>query len=630
MFVTYYGGFIMRKLGLLFILLLLVSQLAFAQYQSRDEIPEKYKWNLADMYPDQDAWEQHRDQLEEQIKNLAHYKGHLGEGPQELLKALNAYYDVLKGLYKLSSYASMYKDENLGDADRLILSQKASALETKFSETTSYFIPELIHLGKDYLLNALKQEPALEEYDMFIKDVIRQADHTLSESEERLLAMASQMARTPGQVYGIFNNAEMPNPVLTLSTGEKVELTAPLFGKYRTTPNRVDRMNLFKIWFGNYGKFQNTLAANLAGNAKGHFFYAKARKYSSSLEAALAANNIPVSVYENLINQIHKALPVLHRFLKLKKKMLGLDTLHYYDLYMPLTPNFGQKYTIEEAQKIIKNALKPMGKEYLEGLNNAFTERWIDYYPTKGKRSGAYSNGSAYDVHPYILMNWTDDYNSLTTLAHELGHTMHSYFSNKYQKFPKADYSIFVAEIASTFNENMLNHYLIKKAKDKQLKLFLLSNYLERMRTTIFRQTLFAEFEWELHKMVERGEPVTGEKLSQLYLKLTREYYGHDQGICIVDPYIAYEWAYIPHFYYNFYVYQYATSQIFSTAFAQKVFEQGKPAVKNYFKILKGGASKYPIDLIKEAGIDPLSSEAFELTMKRMNEVMDEIEELIQ
>jgi oligoendopeptidase F len=427
-----------------------------------------------------------------------------------------------------------------------------------------------------------------------------------------------------------FNNAEMPNPVLELSDGKKVELTAPIFGKYRTTPNRTDRMNLFKIWFGNYGKFQNTLAANLTGNAKGHFFYAKARKYSSSLEAALDANNIPVSVYENLIKQIHKALPTLHRFLRLKKKMLHLDTLHYYDLYMPLTQHFDRKYTIEEAQNIILHALKPMGGEYLTGLNKAFTERWIDYIPTKGKRSGAYSNGSAYDVHPYILMNWTDDYNSLSTLAHELGHTMHSYFSNKYQKFQNSDYSIFVAEIASTFNENMLNKYLIDRSKSKEEKLFLLSNYLERMRTTIFRQTLFAEFEWELHKMIERGEPVTGEKLSQLYLKLTREYYGHDQGYCVVDPYIAYEWAYIPHFYYNFYVYQYATSQIYSTAFAQKVFTEEKSAVDNYFKILKGGGSQYPIDLIREAGIDPLSSEAFDLTMQRMNEVMDEIEKLIQ
>jgi oligoendopeptidase F len=609
--------------------ILLFTFLALAQYSSRDEIPEKYKWNLKDMYQSQEEWEHHFQKLSKQIEAFNHFKGRL-EKPSQLLSALQEYYSILKGLYQLSSYASMYKDENLGEADRLVLSQKASSLQTKFGESVAFMVPELISYGKEYIENSMKKVPELKEYEMFLKDVLRQADHTLSEKEEKLLAMASQITQTPGQVYAIFNNAEMPNPVLELSDGKKVELTAPIFGKYRTTPNRTDRMNLFKIWFGNYGKFQNTLAANLTGNAKGHFFYAKARKYSSSLEAALDANNIPVSVYENLIKQIHKALPTLHRFLRLKKKMLHLDTLHYYDLYMPLTQHFDRKYTIEEAQNIILHALKPMGGEYLTGLNKAFTERWIDYIPTKGKRSGAYSNGSAYDVHPYILMNWTDDYNSLSTLAHELGHTMHSYFSNKYQKFQNSDYSIFVAEIASTFNENMLNKYLIDRSKSKEEKLFLLSNYLERMRTTIFRQTLFAEFEWELHKMIERGEPVTGEKLSQLYLKLTREYYGHDQGYCVVDPYIAYEWAYIPHFYYNFYVYQYATSQIYSTAFAQKVFTEEKSAVDNYFKILKGGGSQYPIDLIREAGIDPLSSEAFDLTMQRMNEVMDEIEKLIQ
>ncbi|GAB4171616.1 MAG: oligoendopeptidase F [Calditrichia bacterium] len=600
----------------------------FAQYESRDQIPEKYRWNLQDLYESNDAWENHFNQVKDEISNFSAYKGKLNN-PDELVKALETYYNIVRQMTKLYSYASMMKDENLADASKQLLSQKISSLWTKFGETTSFMVPELIKLGKEYLLNSLKEKEELQVYSMFIKDVIRQAEHTLSESEEALMAMSSEIMRTPSQVYGIFNNAEMPNPVFTLSTGEKVELTAPIFGKYRTTPNREDRKNLFSVWFNNYGKFKNTLAANLVGNAKGHHFVAKARKYSSSLEASLANNNIPVSVYENLIKQINESLPVLHRYVKLKAKMLQLDTLHYYDLYMPLTKNFDQKYTVDEAQKLLLKALKPMGKEYLQALKTSFEDRWIDYYPTKGKRSGAYSNGSAYDVHPYILMNYTDDYNSLSTLAHELGHTIHSYFSNKFQPYPTSDYSIFVAEIASTFNENLLNHYLVEKADNKELKLFLLSSYLERMRTTIFRQTLFAEFEWELHKMVEAGQPITGETLSELYLNLTRKYYGHDQGICIVDPEIAYEWAYIPHFYYNFYVYQYATSQIYSTAFAEKVFKD-QSAVQDYFKILKGGSSKYPIDLIKDAGIDPLSSEAFELTMKRMNEIMDEIEKLLK
>lgn len=609
---------------------LLISALFGQHYKSRDEVPAPYRWNLQDLYPSSEKWEEQRADLLKKVDEFIRFKGTLGKGPESLAACLDDYFGILKELNRLSSYASMLKDEDLGDASRAQYSQLSADLGNRFAEKTAFLVPEIISIGEETLTSWIEQSPRLNDYDMFLKDVLRNARHTLSEPEETLLAMSYAIARTPSEVYGIFNNAEMPAPSIVFSNGDTVELSASTFEKYRTIPIREDRKLLFQTWFENYGRFKNTLGANLAGNARNHVFYARARKYSSSLEASLDGNNIPTAVYENLIHQIHQALPTLHRFLKLKKKMLGLDTLHYYDLYLPLTSGFSRSYSVEESQQIILEALKPMGQEYLEGLNRAFKERWIDYYPTKGKRSGAYSNGSAYDVHPYILMNWTDDYNALSTLAHELGHTMHSYFSNKYQPFPKADYSIFVAEIASTFNENLLNQYLVEKTKDKQMKLFLLSSYLERMRTTIFRQTLFAEFELELHRMIERGEPVSGEKLSQLYLDITRKYYGHDQGICIVDDFIAHEWAWIPHFYYNYYVYQYATSQIYSTAFAMKVFKKEKDAVKNYYKILKGGGSKYPIDLIRETGLDPLSSEAFDLTMERMNQVMDEIEKLIR
>ena len=363
-------------------------------------------------------------------------------------------------------------------------------------------------------------------------------------------------------------------------------------------------------------------------NLKSDHFYAKNRKYASCLEASLTGDNIPVSVYENLITQIHNSLPTLHRFLDLKRRMLGLDELHYYDLYASIAKDVELKYTIEEGQKLILKSLKPLGEAYCDRLRDGFDNRWIDYMPTPGKRSGAYSNGAAYDEHPYILMNWNGNYDSLSTLTHEIGHTMHSDFSNNSQPFAKADYSIFVAEIASTFNENLLHDHLIASAETNDAKLFLLGHYLESLRGTIFRQVQFAEFEWEIHKKIEAGEALSGESLSALYADLTKRYYGHEQNICLLDDYVRYEWAFIPHFYYNFYVFQYATSLIYSTALAEKVQRQEEGAVDRYLALLKSGASDYPIELIREAGIDPLSSEAFELTMQRMNRTIDQIEEL--
>jgi oligoendopeptidase F len=331
-----------------------------------------------------------------------------------------------------------------------------------------------------------------------------------------------------------------------------------------------------------------------------------------------------------LIEQVNKNLPTLYRFLDLKKRMLGVDSLHYYDLYVPLVEKVDMSFTIEQGQEVLLSALKPLGKEYVATLQKAFKNRWIDYMPTVGKRSGAYSTGAAYDVHPYILMNWTDDYESVSTLAHELGHTMHSYFSNKNQPFSKSDYATFVAEIASTVNETLLNDYMVKNAKTDEEKLYLLGSYLDLLRTTIFRQTSFAEFELDIHKKVEEDKPITGDDMCQIYSDIVDKYYGNEDGHCVVDPYIQYEWAYIPHFLgYTYYVFQYSTSLIYATAFAEKIVNEGQPAVDKYYNILKGGGSKYAVDLIKDAGLDPLSPEPTELAMKKMNKVMDQMEEIL-
>lgn len=612
------------------IMIFYIAANSSAQQIERKDVPEKYKWNLADVFPTLDDWKNAAKIFSSKVNDIEKYKGKLSENAENLYFTLTTYYALLKQIYLISDYASRLSDEDLRISENQALSQQASTLWTQFAEASSFINPEILMIAPDTIQNFYVQKPELKKYEHIISDIQRLRAHTLNPNEEKILASFGLVAETPSNVYGIFNNAEMPYEKVGLSTGEEVELSNSGFVRFRTTGNREDREKIFRLFFENYGKFKNTIGVNLAGKVKADFVYAKNRNYKTALEASLNNFAIPVSVYENLIEQINKNLPTLHRFLRLKKKMLKVDELHYYDLYTPIVKSVDMKFTIEEGQEVIKKALQPMGEEYIQTLNKAFNDRWIDYIPNVGKRSGAYSSGAAYDYHPYILTNWTDDYESVSTLAHELGHTMHSYFSNKNQPFHLSDYATFVAEIASTCNENLLNDYMIKNVKSKEEKIFLLGSYLELLRTTIFRQVSFAEFELEIHKRVENNEPLNGEVLSNIYYDIVKKYYGHDKGVCVVDPYIQYEWAYIPHFInYSYYVYQYSTSLIYATAFAEKIINEGKPAVENYFKILKGGSSDYPIELIKKAGIDPMSSEAFELTMKKMNLIMDKIEELL-
>lgn len=613
------------------ILYLASSENNFSQNLERKDIDPKYKWNLEDLYKSEKDWLADKEVITDGIKKMGEYEGKLGKNAGNLYLGIKTYFNLYKNLVKFYNYASHRKDEDLRISDNQAAAQVAMNLYSDFSQKSSFINPEILKIDPKTIKNFFSQKKELAEFKMFIEDIQRLRDHTLSANEEKILASFGLTAETPSNVYGIFNNAEMPYTEVTLSNNESVKLTPASYTRYRSTENRDDRKQIFESFFTNYGKFQNTLGANYTGKLQNDFTFAKNKKYNSSLEYALSANNIPTSVYENLVRQINNSLPTLHRFLDLKKRMLGVDTLHYYDLYTPLVKKLDRSYTIEEGQKVIITGLKPLGDDYLNTLNTAFNNRWIDYYPTAGKRSGAYSSGAAYDVHPFILMNWNDDYESLSTLAHELGHTMHSYYSNKTQPFPDAGYSIFVAEIASTINETLLNNHLVQNAKNDQEKLSILGSYLDLLRTTIFRQTLFAEFELNMHKMIERNEPLTGEIISNAYYELVKRYYGHEDGKCIVDPYVAYEWAYIPHFInYAYYVYQYATSLIFATAIAQNIFDNGTPAVNMYYNLLKGGSSKYPIDLIKDTGIDPLSQQPFELTMKRMNSVMDEIEKLLK
>lgn len=618
------------KTTLLFLLVIFFFQNTLSQTKERSEIPDRYKWDLSVLYENVDAWKQAKDELAKKVEQLDVNKGRLNESGEVLHSTIVSFFDALKDFYQLIVYANRLYDEDLRKSENQELTQQISNLGTKFSEKTSYLSPEILKIDPTALQKFFVDYPQLKEYELFIENIQRLREHTLTQEEEQILASAGLITGNPTTVYNIFDNAEKPLPKVTLANGEEAELSASMFVRYRTVPNREDRAKVFQDFFNNYGQFQNTIGANLAGKIKGDYFYAKNRKYDSALEMSLSGPNIPVSVYTTLIDQINKNLPTLHRFLDLKRRMLGVETLNYYDLYTSIVKAVDMQFSVDESQELLLEVFEPLGEEYVNTVKMAFENRWIDFYPTNSKRSGAYSSGAAYDHNPFILMNWNDDYNALSTLAHELGHTLHSYFSNKHQPFHYSDYETFVAEIASTMNENLLNDYMVKNAKSDEEKLFLLGSYLELLRTTIFRQTSFAEFEWEIHKIIEAGEPLTGEKMSDIYFDIVKRYYGHDEGVCTVEDYIKYEWAYIPHFInYTYYVYQYSTSLIYATAFAEKVKAEGQPAVDKYYEILKGGGSDYPINLIKKAGLDPMSSEAFDLTMKRMNDVMNQIEEIL-
>jgi oligoendopeptidase F len=498
-----------------------------------------------------------------------------------------------------------------------------------FGAETSFVEPEILKLEPSKIDAFISSEPRLKVYSFYLHDILRRRAHTLSDSEEKILANSSVLASAPSDTYNILSNADFAYPSVTLSDGKSVKLDSAGFNLYRAVPNRGDREKVMSAFFSALGSFGATFGTTLNGQVQADVFYSKARNYASALEGSLDAANIPTSVYMHLIDGVNRGLPTFHRYLNLRKKMMGVPELHYYDLYAPLVASVDLTYTAEEAEKHVMAALKPLGPDYRAAANRAFNERWIDLYPTPGKRSGAYSNGGAYDVHPYMLINYNGKYNDVSTIAHELGHTMQSYLSNKTQPYPLASYPIFVAEVASTFNEALLIDYMLKTITDDATKLSLLGNYLEGIKGTVFRQTQFAEFELRAHEMAEKGEPLTGDTLSKLYADITKKYYGHDKGVCIVDDYVQHEWSFIPHFYRNFYVFQYATSFTASAALSEKVLAGDPAATKRYLTFLSAGGSKYPIDLLKDAGVDMTSDEPLNLTLQKMNRVMDEMEKIL-
>jgi oligoendopeptidase F len=608
---------------------LATSSASFSQERDRSKIPDKYKWNLADLYPSKDAWAAEKEAFTKSLEMVDKLKGTLAQSPQSLLACMSTVSNLSQKFSKLYVYASLSSDLNLNDPQALGMVQDMGQVGAKFSAKVAFVQPEVLKMDRAVIDKFLAAEPKLAVYRHDLDDILRRKSHTGTESEEKIIADAGLMADGPDNIYGVFSNAEFPFPSVTLSDGKKVKLDKAAFNLYRAVPNRDDRKKVFATYFGTLNDFVGTFGTQLYAEVKKDMFYMKARNYKSSLESALDGSNIPVEVYKGLVNNVDANLSTFHRYLKLRKRMMGLDTLHYYDLYAPLVKSVDLTYSYEEAQKLILASLQLLGKDYTTVAERGFTERWVDAYPNDGKRAGAYSQGAAYDVHPYMLLNYNGKYDDMSTLTHEFGHTMHSYLANASQPYPTSQYSIFVAEVASTFNEALLMNYMLKSIKDDNVRLTLLGNALDNMKGTIFRQTQFAEFELRIHELAESGKSLTGEGLNDLYAEITRKYYGHDAGVCVVDDEVKAEWSNVPHFYYNFYVFQYATSFTASSALSEVVLSGDKSALTRYLDLLKAGGSDYPITLLRNAGVDMTTAHPFELTLKRMNRIMDEMEQIL-
>ena len=616
------------KLMLIVVILALLSMNSYCQ-KTRSEISDKYKWDLTGLFKSDAEWRAAKDAISLKINEVEKFKGTLTSSAANLLSCLEFNSALNKEATRLFNYAGLNSDLDTRNMNYTGMKQELQQMFSDFGARSAFIQPEILTADWSVIDNFIKSEPRLEPYRMGLDNLFRTKKHTLSEKEERIMALSGMVDGVSYSIYNTFSNAEMPAPEVTLSDGKKVLLTGTAYGKYRALANRDDRKKVFEAFFNNLEKFKAVYGEMLYGNVQKDIFQAKARHYESSLESALFPNNIPVGVYHALVDNVNKNLSAFHRYLQIKKRMMGVDTLKYLDLYAPVVKDVDLKYSYEEASKIVLEALKPMGKDYVATVKRAMDERWIDVFPTPNKQSGAYSNGSMYDGHPFILLNYNDSYMDVSTLAHELGHSMQSYLSNKKQPYPLADYQIFVAEVASTFNEVLLFNYMIKNETNDDIKLSLLMNWLDGFKGTLFRQTQFADFELKIHEAAEKGLPLTGETLSKMYMDMVKSYYGSDKGICKIDNYLEMEWAYIPHFYYNYYVYQYSTSFTASIALAEKVMSGDTIALHRYIDFLSAGGSDYPIVLLKKAGVDMTTAEPLENTIASMNKVMDEIEKIL-
>jgi oligoendopeptidase F len=596
----------------------------------RSEIPEKYRWNLVDLYPDETAWTRAKESVQKEIPDLAKRQGHVADSAESLLAALRQLMDLDRRANQVYNYAQQLNDEDTRVAKPAEMRQAADQLRVDLRAASSFLRPEILAAGRGKI-EAFAAKPELAEFRQFLEDTLRRGEHTLSAEDEKIVAEASAMADAGQTTHAVFTNAEFPYPTITLESGETVVLDPPGYNKTRASKVRADRVKAFQTFWKEYTKYLGTLGSTLYAQVRGHIFNAQVHKFGGSLEAALYGDNIPPKVYSQLIADVHANLPTLHRYLALRKWMMGLDTLTYEDLYAPIVEKVKLEYTPEEAFDLTLHAVAPLGDPYGATLRKAYSSRWVDLMPSTGKRSGAYSQDT-FGVHPFQLQSFNGKYDDVSTLAHESGHSMHSYLSSASQPYVTHDYATFVAEVASTLNENLLFHYMLDHAQDDQTRLFLLGSYLDNLRTTLFRQTLFAEFEMKIHAMAEKGEALSGQSMTEVYRALLKEYYGDAKGVCKVDDLYGAEWSYVPHFYYDFYVYQYATSMIASVSLAQGILEEKGTTGKRdaYLHMLSSGSAEYPVDLLKDAGVDMATSAPFEAAMREMSRIMDEMEKILK
>lgn len=598
--------------------------------KERENVPRKYKWDLTPLFNSDEDWKFRKEELKEKIPLLSNYKGRVTDTSQNLVHALDLINELKKEATRLWTYAILHSDQDTRVAKYQSMVEECLIIYNQIFSESSYLAPEILQEDKLVIEDFLKTDKQLENYRFYLTDLLRRKGHFGSHKVEEIIANAGIMDENTSNIHNVLLNAELPYRKVTLSTGDNVVMNQNNFTIHRTSLNREDRKKAFEGFFGSLKTFENTIGTALYGNLKRDIFHTQSRNYSSNLELTLDEHNIPLEIYHNLIKTVNKNLDTFHRYLKLRKKIMGVEQLHYYDLYSPLFETGEVEYPLKDAQELVLSSLEPLGENYLQIIQKAFDDEWIDFYPSKGKKAGGYSSGLAYEVHPYVLMNYNNQQQDLNTLTHELGHAAHTFYSNQNQPYHQAHYPIFVAEVASTFNEELLNDYLIKHSKNQTSSLVRMTNFLENAKGNFFRAAQFAEFELKIHELAEKGEVLSGERFSEIYLEITRKYYGHEEGICIVDDNVEIEWAFINHFYRSFYQYQYATSFIASQTLSEKLLSGFKGAKENYLYFLTTGGSGYPVELLKEAGVDLTNQEPYDITFQKMNKVMDEMEVILQ
>jgi len=592
------------------------------------ELDPQATWDLTDLFPSVDAWNSAREAVMADFEKIEARRGTLGKSADDLYQTYRLVSDTYRNAGRVYVYASLNADEDLRESEMQERRQLAGIMFARFGEVTAWMQPELISVGREVIESYVAEDPRLAPFAYQLDDSLRNAPHTLSPETEQTLSYFAQSFGAPGNTYSLLANSDIPWPTIELSTGEEIVVDSQGYGKARSSANRDDRKLAFDTFWNKWVEYRSSVGTVLNSHLQTQVALAKARNYDSVLQRELFQDNLPPAVYRTLVAEVNKSLPTLHRYFRLRTRMLGLEQMHYYDIYPPLV-SLDKRFDLESSKRITLAAMSVLGDDWVSLQTKAMDDRWMHVYPQRGKRSGAYMSGFAYDVHPYLLLNHDNNYSSLSTFAHEWGHAMHTVYAKQAQPFETAGYATFIAEIPSTSLELILQDYMSKNAETIDEQLFYLGHALEGMRGTFFRQTMFAEFELALYEAAERGEALSGDRISAIYGEILRRYHGHDEGVVIIDDLYTNEWMFVPHFYRNMYVFQYATSKTAGTALYEKIVNDGEAGVANYKNLLRAGGSDYPYKLLVNAGVDLATPEPYKAIVAKMNAIMDEMEQLL-